>query len=242
VAGRFFLGSGTSQATAVVSGAAALLVQQHPSYTPDQIKYLLTHNATTLAAQPATRQGAGELNLAAALNAGAPNGQAKQYFPASTGTGTLDGSRGSVHLIANGVTLSGEQDIFGHAWSSAAMATSEASASAWNGGTFNGSGWSGSGWSGSGWSGSGWSGSGWSGSGWSGSGWSGNVWTGSGWSGSGWSGSGWSGSGWSGSGWSGSGWSGSGWSGSGWSGSGWSGSGWSGSGWSGSGWSDANWS
>jgi serine protease AprX len=254
VATRFFLGSGTSQATAVASGAAALLVSQYPNATPDQVKYLLTSYAQPLSGQPASRQGKGELRVDKALKSSL-QGAPAQVFAASTGTGTLDGSRGSIHLIAGangGTVLSGEQDIFGNAWNSAAVATAEATQTAWTGGTFNGSGWSGSGWSGSGWSGSGWSGSGWSGSGWSGSGWSGsgwsgsgwsgNVWSGSGWSGSGWSGSGWSGSGWSGSGWSGSGWSGSGWSGSGWSGSGWSGSGWSGSGWSGSGWSGADWS
>ena len=39
---RFFKGSGTSQATAVVSGAVALLLQQHPTWTPDQVKSALT--------------------------------------------------------------------------------------------------------------------------------------------------------------------------------------------------------
>ena len=35
---RYFKGSGTSQAAAVVSGAAALLLQQRPGLTPDQVK------------------------------------------------------------------------------------------------------------------------------------------------------------------------------------------------------------
>jgi serine protease AprX len=232
VAGRFLLGSGTSQATAVVSGAAALVLSKYPNASPDQVKYLLTSTATPLAGQDATRQGHGELNLAAALYGTSPSSVAKQRFQQSAGLGTLDAARGSIHLVNSGIALTGERDIFGHAWNNASMASAESSQTAWSGGTFNGSGWSGSGWSGSGWSGSGWSttiwtSNAWSGSGWSGSGWSGNVWTGSGWSGSGWSGSGWSGSGWSGSGWSGSGWSGSGWSGSGWSASGWSNATWS---------------
>src|SRR5436853_1352083 len=37
--------SGTSMATPVVSGAAALLIQQHPSLTPDQVKARLMKTA-----------------------------------------------------------------------------------------------------------------------------------------------------------------------------------------------------
>jgi subtilisin family serine protease len=36
-----FRGSGTPQAAAVVSGAAALLISQRPNLTPDQVKALL---------------------------------------------------------------------------------------------------------------------------------------------------------------------------------------------------------
>ncbi len=234
---RFFRGSGTSQATAVVSGAAALVLSQRPNATPDQVKSLLTSTASSLG-QPAAAQGAGELNLAAALaKSGSNSGNSltsvvssttsTQAWPPSVGNGTLQGSRGSVILTANGVALTGEQDIFGHAFNSTTMAAAESTGSAWSGGTWNGSGWSGSAWSGSAWSGNAWATTAWTGSAWSGSAWSGSAWSGSAWSGSGWSGSGWSGSGWSGSGWSGSGWSGSGWSGSGWSGSGWSGTTWS---------------
>src|SRR3954447_822259 len=38
---RLIRGSGTSQATAVVSGAAALLIQQRPDITPDEVKAIL---------------------------------------------------------------------------------------------------------------------------------------------------------------------------------------------------------
>ena len=212
---RFFRGSGTSQATAVVSGAAAIYLSDHQSATPDQVKIALTSTAAKLASASTAAQGAGELNVAKAI-AVVPT--AKQGFTQSTGTGTLESARGGNHIISqrNGVALVGEEDIMGHAWSSSSIAKLESTQATWSGGSFNGSGWSGSGWSGSGWSGNGWSGSGWSGTAWSGSTWVGSTWTGSGWSGSGWSGSGWSGSGWSGSGWSGSGWSNGVWVGSGW--------------------------
>ena len=208
VGSRFFRGTGTSQATAAVSGAAALIISQHPEYSPDQVKYVLTHSASRLEDQGSVAQGRGEINLRSALSTRAPiQWLAAQRFLPATGLGSLQAARGSLTLTANGVTLAGELDVMGKPFNSAAMAALEAGGVSWVGGSWNGSGWSGSGWSGSGWSGSGWSGSGWSGSGWSGSGWSGSGWSGSGWSGSGWSGSGWSGSGWSGSGWSGAYWS-----------------------------------
>jgi serine protease AprX len=41
---RFFRGSGSSQAAAVTSGAAALLLQYRPRLKPDQVKRLLMRN------------------------------------------------------------------------------------------------------------------------------------------------------------------------------------------------------
>ncbi len=45
LSGRLFRGSGTSQAAAVVSGAAALLLQAHPKLTPDAVKAALVSTA-----------------------------------------------------------------------------------------------------------------------------------------------------------------------------------------------------
>ena len=140
-----------------------------------------------------------------------PGGPGPGGLQWSTGTGSLELSRGNTHISNNGVVLQGEQDIFGQPFNSAAMAALEAAGSSWSGGIWNGSSWSGSSWSGNSWSGSSWSGSSWSGSSWSGSSWSVNSWNGSSWSGSSWSGSSWSGSSWSGSSWSGDGWLGASW-------------------------------
>jgi serine protease AprX len=195
----FFRGSGTSQAAALTSGAVALVLQRYPDLTPDRVKSYFASNAQGLSSTIGFQQGAGEIRLGQMLQKNP--GSAAQKFTAATGTGTIEGARGQDHLTSNGVTLTGERDIFGRPIDTSALAALEASGSTWSGGTWNGSTWSGSTWSGSTWSGSTWSGSTWSGSTWSGSTWSGSTWSGSTWSGSTWSGSTWSGSTWSGRSW-----------------------------------------
>ena len=69
---RFFRGTGTSQSAAVVSGAAALLLEQRPELTPDQVKALLTGSARKLPLAEAKAQGNGLIDLAAASAAVTP--------------------------------------------------------------------------------------------------------------------------------------------------------------------------
>jgi serine protease AprX len=203
---RFFRGSGTSQAAALVSGAAALVLSQHPNYTPDQVKNLLVTKTKGMKGSNLLR-GHGEMNLGGVLNAGTPP-TTPQNFPNSAGNGSLEASRGSRHVVdANGTELTGEQDIFGDGVDTSALAGAEQSACAWNGGTFNGATWSGSAWSGSGWDSGGWTSGSWSGASWSGASWSGATWSGASWSGATWSGASWSGASWSGASWSSDDWS-----------------------------------
>ena len=202
VGGRFFRGSGTSQAAAFVSGAAALIISGRPSITPDQVKRLLINTARRLPNDKTSGQGAGLIDLVAANAAATPLAlTSTQVAVPSTGLGSLESARGTHHLLMNGVSLVGEQDIFGKPLLTKVWAPLADALKSWSGGTWNGSSWSGSSWSGSSWSGSSWSGSSWSGSSWSGSSWSGNSWSGSSWSGSSWSGSSWSGNSWSSAGW-----------------------------------------
>jgi serine protease AprX len=191
---RFVRGSGTSQATAVVSGAAAALLSARPTLTPDKVKRLFKRTATSMAVS-SNYVGSGLLNLGAAVWGGA-GADSTQYFTASSGNGSLELARGSSHVSSDGVTLTGEQDILGSPWDSASLADAEESVSIWDGGSFNGATWSGATWSGATWSGATWSGATWSGATWSGATWSGATWSGATWSGSTWSGSTWSGGEW----------------------------------------------
>jgi serine protease AprX len=198
VSSRYFRGSGTSESTAVVSGAVALLLQRFPGATPDQVKKLLMGGAVRIQGK-SQAIGAGELQVGSLLGATLPS-WAQTWTP-STGLGSIEAARGTDHLTSDGVALTGEEDIFGAAISTSALSAAEAAGNSWSGGTWNGNSWSGNSWSGNSWSGSSWSGSSWSGSSWSTDQWSGNSWSGSSWSGSSWSGSSWSGDAWTGGSW-----------------------------------------
>lgn len=63
---NYFRMSGTSMAAAVVSGAIALLLQDEPNLTPDQVKHRL--KSTARAMPSPQRAGAGVLNIQAAVN------------------------------------------------------------------------------------------------------------------------------------------------------------------------------
>jgi serine protease AprX len=166
------------------------------------LKYLLTSNADWLGGLLNTdlSQGHGEIDLNRAGAARTP--YVSQSYLRSTGAGSLELSRGTRHVVWNGVTLTGEQDIFLDAVGTAALALQEANCAAWNAGDWNGGSWSGGSWSGGSWSCTAWSGGSWSGGSWSGGSWSSNQWTGGSWSGGSWSGGSWSDAAWSSATWS----------------------------------------
>jgi serine protease AprX len=213
----WFRGSGTSQSSAVASGAVALLLSQRPSLTPDQVKYLFKSTAKNIGFG-ANQQGAGVMNVKAAFAAPTPDANAatvKQAFAAagSAGVGTLDQSRGLSRVGASAsAQLNGEITAWATPFNAADWANKSRAKSAWtnvaldaNGRMTAGS-WSGASWSGAAWSNTGWSGASWSGASWSRASWSGASWSGAAWSGASWSGASWSGASWSDAVWSGQTW------------------------------------
>jgi hypothetical protein len=232
VGDRFFRGSGTSQAAAATSGAVALLLQQRPDLTPDQVKWILRESAAPMPSEDSLAKGRGLLRVDRAISTSTPAASvAAQNFEPATGLGSLDASRGNIKVKDNGATLSGERDIFGSDFSTADWAPRSADGTSWNGGSWMGRQLTGDTWCASSWTGSSWTGSSWTGSSWTGSSWTGSSWTGSSWTGSSWTGSSWTGSSWTGSSWTGSSWTGSSWTGSSWTGSSWTSNFWSGAGW-----------
>ena len=212
---RFFRGSGTSQATAVVSGAVALLLQARPTLTPDQVKALLKSTASPLALLDGAAEGAGMININSATGGLVPSGS-RQVWPAGTGSGTIEQARGGSHVAMDGIELTGEQDIMGQPWNGPAWAAASTAASAWQGGTWNGATWTGScfcgassvitTWTGQTWTGKSWTGQTWTGKSWTGKSWTGKSWTGQTWTGKSWTGQTWTGTSWTGKSWTGKSW------------------------------------
>jgi serine protease AprX len=189
---RFIKGSGSSQAAAIVSGAVATILEQHPELTPDQVKALLMQTAVPLPNADPIAQGAGLINLHRAREAKISTiADAVQTWPRSTGLGSLQLARGSVVTEDDGAILEGEQTIFGDTWDAAAWAASSWEGTSWSGGDWTARTWSGDCWCGSSWSARTWSARTWSGSSWSARTWSGRTWSARTWSGSGWSAGSW---------------------------------------------------
>ncbi|GIF01954.1 hypothetical protein Ari01nite_94180 [Paractinoplanes rishiriensis] len=202
-----FRGSGTSQATAVVSGSVALLLQQRPGLTPDQVKKLLVASADPLAGADPIAAGAGQLDIAEAATLTAPL-NARQTFLPATGLGTLEGSRGSSYVVdsVTGRALTGERDIFGAPWRPLVWTALARDGRAWTGGTWNGNVWSGSAYNGTSWASVTWNTATWTSLNWAGRRWTGTDWTGRAWTGRAWTGRAWTAGTWLGRAWTGRAW------------------------------------
>jgi serine protease AprX len=210
VANRFFKGSGTSQAAAVVSGGAALLLSQRPYLTPDQVKDLLRRSAKPLASASTDAQGAGALDLNAAYWY---TGRTMPAPAVNAGGGSLDKARGRFKVKLNGVALTGELDILGNPVSTPDLAQTETTSApdvldgatwadgSWAGSPLTGATWNGATWAGATWAGATWAGATWAGATWAGATWAGATWAGATWAGATWADLQWAADLWSSAGW-----------------------------------------
>jgi serine protease AprX len=195
-----FKGTGTSQATAIVSGIAALMFQARPSLTPDEAKAALVGTTTrALAGQPCA--GAGLVHAGRAVQAAADGTlqqtAAQVSAQRSSGLGSIDGTRGShkpyTDLNRDGVPeqVSGELDTIGNPWQREQWASRPWTADTWADspwaplttvtpgwhdavgplGTWPGMGWEESSWTAKSWRDAGWAPGTWSAKSWRDAGW-----------------------------------------------------------------------
>jgi serine protease AprX len=185
VGSAYFKGSGTSFATAVTSGAAALLLEREPGLSPNQVKARLLNTAAAGPVGDPNVDGLGSLDVDAAAHAGTFD-SANAGVPRSLGTGSIDLDRGSlqVQIQLGGLIgilgqlltpvlelLYGELTAQNQLFDAVEYLTAD-----WAGSRWYDSQWGGSRWYGSRWYGSRWYGSRWYESSWYGSRWYGIAW------------------------------------------------------------------
>jgi serine protease AprX len=186
VGDSYFKGSGTSQATAIVSGVAALMFQADPSLTPDVAKAALIGTAGR-SGSLGNGSGSGLVDAASAVSAAA--GGKFRYIPAnvglvpSTGMGSLERSRGTLHAYADLdgdgqlELVKGEVDVLGAPWTSTSWSSTSWSSTSWSSLTWSAAGWDSTSWSNTSWSGTSWSSTSWSSTSWSNTSWSSLTWS-----------------------------------------------------------------
>ncbi|MDX6468112.1 MAG: serine protease AprX [Gaiellaceae bacterium] len=157
--------SGTSFAAPVVAGAAAMLMGQHPDWTPDQVKGALMLTATPQPRVTLGQLGVGEVNIASAraLKLKAvpnPNAALNQFVgTAPDGTRVFDAA----------------------AWSDAAWADAAWADAAWSDAAWSSAAWSSAAWSDAAWSDAAWASAAWGTAAWSDAAWSDAAWSDAAW-------------------------------------------------------------
>jgi serine protease AprX len=131
--------SGTSFAAPQVAGAAALLFQQNPGWSPDNVKFTLMDRARIVKAGTIV-----QLDVGAAINISSP-GRANQGVPA---------------LVCHpGATCSNDgTSTIASIWDSSAWTSSAWTSSAWTSSAWTSSAWTSSAWTSSAWTSSAWTG------------------------------------------------------------------------------------
>jgi serine protease AprX len=175
----YFKGTGTSQATAVVSGIAALLFQANPALTPNLAKAILKSTAAPTASLSKTPLVQVGLALAAAKTYLGP--PANQGLTRSSGLGTLEGSRGTFHVYAacgrSLVMITGSLTALCTQWTSTSWGADAWFSSPWVNYVVETAGWGTSAWAKKSWSGVSWDASSWDKKSWSDAGWSSTTWS-----------------------------------------------------------------
>lgn len=167
-------GSGTSFAAGVASGAAALLRQAHPDWTPDQVKEAITSSAAPGPVGERNVDGHGALDVAAATTA-TPAPGSQGLVVRSSGLGSLEADRGSLeleisssglfstieYLLGLVLRLVGETTAQNESFDAEAFVADPWTEASWYGTSWWGTSWWGTSWWGTSWWGTSWWGTSW---------------------------------------------------------------------------------
>ncbi|BEP16234.1 hypothetical protein acdb102_45450 [Acidothermaceae bacterium B102] len=197
--GGFYRGSGTSEATAIVSGLAALFLADNPDATTAQVKASLR-----VAANPIFALGTGA-GLATVAHRLARSRDSWRF--------------GDAGALGEGLFVSSS-------WSSNGWGTAFWQSNGWGSNGWGSNGWGSNGWGSNGWGSAAFAALAFNSNGWGSNGWGSNGWGSNGWGSNGWGSNGWGSNGWGSNGWGSNGWGSNGWGSNGWGSNGWGASSW----------------
>jgi serine protease AprX len=151
----YFRGSGTSMSTALVAGAAAAMLDQHPDATPDDVKGALLDGGVAIKGSTAPAVSIAGANLAT------PRAEWWQRYPIAFGG------------LGRGLTMM--------PWAASRWTASRWTASRWTASRWTASRWTASRWTASRWTASRWTDSDWNDAAWAASRWTASRWTDASW-------------------------------------------------------------
>jgi serine protease AprX len=163
--------SGTSFAAPIVSAAAAEVIAQHPTWSPDQVKGALMVTATPEPKAAPGSLGVGDVNIASARvyakpHATPPNPNAglEQFLlTASDGTRSFDAASWQKAALSN------------KAWDAAAWSDAAWSDAAWSSAAWSDAAWADAAWASVAWGSAAWSDAAWSDAAWADAAWADNA-------------------------------------------------------------------
>ena len=176
--------SGTSFASPMVAGAAAMLLAQHPDWTPDQVKGALMVSASATPVATPGSLGVGELDVALArkvTDPPNPNAGLDQYLTTgSDGTVTFDTSAWQSAASTNG------------AWDDAAWSSAAWSSAAWGSAAWGSAAWGSAAWASAAWASAAWASAAWASAAWASAAWASAAWASAAWASAAWASAAWS--------------------------------------------------
>lgn len=214
----YFVGSGTSFSTAVVAGAAAALLAQRPTLTPDEVKTLVMQTAYTAKGLKDRRAaGAGGLDVAAALAATPQAVSVKDRGKARAGAELPPGDVDQWNALLDAL-LTGDRAQAANSWSLLSPEAHRWAAHRWAGLSPVAHRWAANSWSAHRWAGADGSADEWRMRFWAADQWAAHRWADDSWAASRWAAHRWAASRWADENWAASRWAASRWAASRWAG------------------------
>jgi serine protease AprX len=175
--------SGTSFAAPAVAGAAALILAQHPSWTPDQVKGALMVSARGTPAATPGSLGVGELNVPLARMVASPpnpNAGIDQYVTTdASGAPIFDSAAWQAAAQSDPAwnASAGSDASWGSAaWGSAAWGSAAWGSAAWGSAAWGSAAWSDAAWGSAAWGSAAWGSAAWGSAAWSDAAWASAAW------------------------------------------------------------------